>query len=115
MCVHSHSSVNLRKYHVNYLPAAVKDENTITMATAMKNANDTTLATLSASTIVLLGTNYYMERSTCSSLSGWVLVHSLLSSSPSGYIYLECCYYICCINILLLPKSPLMNFLETIE
>ena len=50
MCVHSHSSVNLRKYHVNYLPA------TMTMATAMKNANDTTLATLSASTIVLLGT-----------------------------------------------------------
>ena len=49
MCVHSHSSVNLRKYHVNYLPA------TMTMATAMKNANDTTLATLSASTIVLLG------------------------------------------------------------
>jgi len=109
MCVHSHSSVNLRKYHVNYLPA------TMTMATAMKNANDTTLATLSASTIVLLGTNYYMERSTCSSLSGWVLVHSLLSSSPSGYIYLECCYYICCINILLLPKSPLTNFPETIE
>ena len=43
MCVHSHSSINLRKYHVNYLPAAVKDENTMTMATAMKNANDTTL------------------------------------------------------------------------
>jgi len=53
MCVHSHSSVNLRKYHVNYLPAAVKDENTMTMATAMKNANDTTLATFSASRVVL--------------------------------------------------------------
>ena len=49
MCVHSHSSVNLRKYHVNYLPAAVKDENTMTM----KNANDTTLATFSASRVVL--------------------------------------------------------------
>ena len=47
MCVHSHSSVNLRKYHVNYLPA------TMTMATAMKNANDTTLATFSASRVVL--------------------------------------------------------------
>ena len=43
MCVHSHSSVNLWKYHVNYLPAAVEEENTMTMATAMKNANDTTL------------------------------------------------------------------------
>ena len=53
MCVHSHSSVNLRKYHVNYLPTAVKDENTMTMATAMKNANDTTLATFSASRVVL--------------------------------------------------------------
>ena len=36
MCVHSHSSINLRKYHVNYLPAAVKDENTMTMATASR-------------------------------------------------------------------------------
>ena len=53
MCVHSHSSVNLWKYHVNYLPAAVKDENTMTMATAMKNANDTTLATFSTSRVVL--------------------------------------------------------------
>ena len=53
MCVHSHSSVNLWKYHVNYLPAAVKDENTMTTATAMKNANDTTLATFSASKVVL--------------------------------------------------------------
>ena len=53
MCVHSHSSVNLRKYHVNYLHAAVKDENTMTMATAMKNAIDTTLATFSASRVVL--------------------------------------------------------------
>ena len=55
MCVHSHSSVNLRKYHVNYLPDAVKDENTMTMtmAMAMKNANDTTLATFSASRVVL--------------------------------------------------------------
>ena len=53
MCVHSHSSVNLRKYHVNYLPAVVKDENTMTMATAMKNANDTTLATFSTSRVVL--------------------------------------------------------------
>ena len=53
MCVHSYSSVNLWKYHVNYLPTAVKDENTMTMATAMKNANDTTLATFSASRVVL--------------------------------------------------------------
>ena len=53
MCVHSHSFVNLRKYHVNYLPAAVKDENTMTMATAMKNANDTTLATFLVSRVVL--------------------------------------------------------------
>ena len=53
MCIHSHSSVNLRKYHVNYLLAAVKDENTMTMATTMKNANDTTLATFSASRVVL--------------------------------------------------------------
>ena len=53
MCVHSHSSVNLRKYHVNYLLATVKDENTMTMATAMKNANDTTLATFSANRVVL--------------------------------------------------------------
>ena len=53
MCVHSHSSVNLRKYHVNYLPATVKDENTMTMATTMKNANDTTLATFSANRVVL--------------------------------------------------------------
>ena len=36
MCVHSHSSVNLRKYHVDYLLAAVKDENTMTMATASR-------------------------------------------------------------------------------
>ena len=36
MCVHSHSSVNLRKYHVDYLPAAVKDDNTMTMATASR-------------------------------------------------------------------------------
>ena len=36
MCVHSHSSVNLRKYHVNYLPATVKDENTMTMATTSR-------------------------------------------------------------------------------
>ena len=36
MCVHSHSSVNLWKYHVNYLPAAVKDENTMTMAMASR-------------------------------------------------------------------------------
>ena len=53
MSVHSHSCVNLRKYHVNYLPAVVKDENTMTMATAMKNANDTTLATFSVSKVVL--------------------------------------------------------------
>ena len=53
MCVHSHSSVNLPKYHVNYLPTAVKDKNTMTIATAMKNANDTTLATFSASRVVL--------------------------------------------------------------
>ena len=53
MCVHSHSSVNLRKYHVNYLPTTVKDENTMTMATTMKNANDTTLATFLASRVVL--------------------------------------------------------------
>ena len=53
MCVRSYSSINLRKYHVNYLPAVVKDENTMTMATAMKNANDTTLATFSASRVVL--------------------------------------------------------------
>ena len=53
MCVHSHSSVNLWKYHVNYLPAVVKDKNTMTMATAMKNANNTTLATFSASRVVL--------------------------------------------------------------
>ena len=53
MCLHSHSSINLRKYHVNYLPAVVKDENTMTMVTAMKNANDTTLATFSASRVVL--------------------------------------------------------------
>ena len=53
MCVHSYYSINLWKYHVNYLPTAVKDENTMTMATAMKNANDTTLATFSASRVVL--------------------------------------------------------------
>ena len=53
MCVHSHSSVNFWKYHVNYLPAAVKDENTMAMATAMKNTNDTTLATFSTSRVVL--------------------------------------------------------------
>jgi hypothetical protein len=38
---------------MNYLPATVKDENTMTMATAMNNANDTTLATFSASRVVL--------------------------------------------------------------
>ena len=53
MSVHSHSCVNLRKYHVNYLPAVVKDENTLTIATAMKNAIDTTLAIFSASRVVL--------------------------------------------------------------
>ena len=52
MCVHSHSSVSLRKYHVNYLLAAVKDENTMTMAMTMKNASGTTLTTFLASTIV---------------------------------------------------------------
>jgi hypothetical protein len=59
---------------VHYLPAAVKDENTMTMTMAMKNANDRTLATFLASTIV------WLERSTCPSLS-WMGSCSLLSSS----------------------------------
>jgi hypothetical protein len=46
----------------------------MTMAMAMKNANDRTLATFLASTIV------WLERSTCSSLS-WMGSCSLLSSS----------------------------------
>ena len=86
MCVHSHSSVNLRKYGVNYLPAAVKDENTMTMATAMKNANDTTLATLSASTIVLLGRiTIWREALVPLCLDGFLFIHC--SPLPRRVIY----------------------------
>ena len=80
MCVHSHSSVNLRKYHVNYLPA------TMTMATAMKNANDTTLATLSASTIVLLGQiTIWREALVPLYLDGFLFIHC--SPLPRWVIY----------------------------
>ena len=80
MCVHSHSSINLRKYHVNYLPA------TMTMATAMKNANDTTLATLSASTIVLLGRiTIWREALVPLCLDGFLFI--LCSPLPRRVIY----------------------------
>ena len=80
MCVHFHSSVNMRKYHVNYLPA------TMTMATAMKNANDTTLATLSASTIVLLGRiTIWREALVPLCLDGFLFIHC--SPLPRRVIY----------------------------
>ena len=79
MCVHSHSSVNLWKYHVNYLPA------TMTMATAMKNANDTTLATLSASTIVLERITIWREALVPLCLDGFLFIHC--SPLPRRVIY----------------------------
>ena len=80
MCVHSYSSVNLSKYHVNYLPT------TMTMATAMKNANDTTLATLSASTIVLLGRiTIWREALVPLCLDGFLFIHC--SPLPRRVIY----------------------------
>jgi len=63
-----------------YSPAAVQDENTMTMAMAMKNANDRTPATFSASTIVvgdesLCGEMHlFLSVGSCSLLSSpWVI------------------------------------------
>jgi len=50
-CCTANESVYIH-VHVNYLPAAVKDENTMTIAMTMKNASGTTLTTFLASTIV---------------------------------------------------------------
>ena len=82
-CCTANESVYIH-VHVNYLPAAIKDENTMTMAMTMKNASGTTLTTFLASTIVWLGRITIRREALVPLCLGWVLVH--YSFSP-GYIY----------------------------
>lgn len=70
----------------------------MTMAMAVKNANDRTLATFLANTIVWLGTNYllYGENEALVTLFGWVvLVHCSPPSCTLIYIAGEVIHLFC--------------------